>query len=41
MFTLIAIESHEEEHHAAPEEPELPEGNVGPQLSSAEAGGAH
>jgi F-type H+-transporting ATPase subunit a len=41
MFTLIAIESHEEEHHAAPEEPELPEGNVGPPLSAAEAGGAH
>jgi F-type H+-transporting ATPase subunit a len=41
MFTLIAIESHEEEHHAAPEQPELPEGNVGPPLSTAEPHGAH
>jgi F-type H+-transporting ATPase subunit a len=37
MFTLIAIESHEEEEHAAPERPELPEGNIGPPLATTEA----
>jgi F-type H+-transporting ATPase subunit a len=41
MFTLIAIESHGEEEHAAPERPEQPEENVGPPLSAAEPGGAH
>ena len=41
MFTLIAIESHEEEHHAAPEPPELPEGNIAPPLSTAETNPAH
>jgi hypothetical protein len=39
MFTLIAIESHEEEGHAAPERPE-PEGNTAPPLSTAEPHGA-
>jgi F-type H+-transporting ATPase subunit a len=38
MFTLIAIESHEEEAHAAPELADLPEGNIGPPLSGAEVG---
>jgi F-type H+-transporting ATPase subunit a len=41
MFTLIAIESHEEEAHAAPELSDLPEGNIGPPLSGMEAGQAH
>jgi F-type H+-transporting ATPase subunit a len=34
MFTLIAIEGHEEEAHAAPELADLPEGNLGPPLSA-------
>jgi F-type H+-transporting ATPase subunit a len=41
MFTLIAIESHEEDGHAAPEPPELPEGNIAPPMSTAEPHGAH
>jgi F-type H+-transporting ATPase subunit a len=41
MFTLIAIESHEEGEHAAPERPDLPEGKVGPPLSTAEPHGAN
>jgi F-type H+-transporting ATPase subunit a len=34
MFTLIAIESHDEEAHAAPEFADDPEGEIGPPLSS-------
>ncbi len=41
MFTLIAIESHEEEARAAPEFADLPQGNMGPPLSGAQAGPAH
>jgi len=41
MFTLIAIESHDEGEHAAPERPELPEGKVGPPLSTTETSSAH
>jgi F-type H+-transporting ATPase subunit a len=40
MFTLIAIESHEEEAHAAPELRDLPQGNIGPPLTGT-AGAAH
>jgi F-type H+-transporting ATPase subunit a len=35
MYTIIAVESHEEEH-AAPEYANLPEGNLGPPLSGAQ-----
>ncbi len=35
MFTLLAIESHDEEAHAAPSMATEPEGNVGPPLSAA------
>jgi F-type H+-transporting ATPase subunit a len=35
MFTLLAIESHDEEAHAAPSLATEPEGNVGPPLSAA------
>ena len=41
MFTLIAIESHEEEAHAAPELADIPEGNIGPPLSGMQPGSAH
>ena len=41
MFTLIAIESHHEEEHAAPELADLPEGNLPPPLSTPQAGAAH
>ena len=41
MFTLIAIESHDEEAHAAPELSDLPEGNMGPPLSAMERGASH
>jgi F-type H+-transporting ATPase subunit a len=41
MFTLIAIESHEEEAHAAPELRDLPEGNLGPPLTTGTAGATH
>jgi F-type H+-transporting ATPase subunit a len=40
MFTLIAIESHEAEAHAAPELRDLPQGNIGPPLTGT-AGAAH
>ena len=36
MYTLIAIESHDEEAHAAPEFEADPEGNLGPPLSGME-----
>jgi len=35
MFTLLAIESHDEEAHEAPNMATEPEGNVGPPLSAA------
>jgi hypothetical protein len=35
MFTLLAIESHDEEAHAAPSMATEPEGNIGPPLSTA------
>ncbi len=34
MFTLLAIESHDEEAHAAPALASEPEGNIGPPLAS-------
>ncbi len=37
MFTLLAIESHDEEAHAAPAMATEPEGNVGPPLSAVSA----
>jgi F-type H+-transporting ATPase subunit a len=36
MYTIIAVESHGEEEHSAPEYANLPEGNVGPPLSGAQ-----
>jgi hypothetical protein len=36
MYTLIAIESHDEEAHAAPAFETDPEGGLGPPLSSVE-----
>ena len=40
MYTLIAIESHDEEEHAAPEFAHDPEGNMGPPLSGMEPAAA-
>jgi F-type H+-transporting ATPase subunit a len=40
MYTIIAMEGHSEEAHAAPAFADLPEGNLGPPLS-VEPGGAH
>jgi F-type H+-transporting ATPase subunit a len=40
MYTIIAMEGHDEEAHAAPAYADMPEGNLGPPLS-AEAGSAH
>ena len=39
MYTIIAVESHHEEEHAAPEFADDPEGNMGPGLASMGAGG--
>ena len=36
MYTLIAIESHDDEEHAAPAFADDPEGNLGPPLSGME-----
>ena len=41
MYTLIAVESHEEEEHAAPAFATDPEGNMAPPLSVMERGAAH
>jgi F-type H+-transporting ATPase subunit a len=41
MFTLIAIESHHEEEHAAPELADLPQGNLPPPISTPQPGAAH
>ena len=41
MYTLIAVESHEEEDHAAPEFATEPEGGIGPPLSAVESPAAH
>ena len=41
MYTLIAIESHDEEEHAAPAFAAEPEGNVGPPLSGMEPAAHH
>jgi F-type H+-transporting ATPase subunit a len=38
MYTIIAVESHGEEEHAAPAFADEPEGNVGPPLASMQAG---
>lgn len=40
MYTIIAMEGHDEEAHAAPEFADMPEGNIGPPLS-AQQGSAH
>ena len=40
MYTIIAIEGHHEEEHAAPAFADLPEGNIGPPLA-AQQGSAH
>jgi F-type H+-transporting ATPase subunit a len=40
MYTIIAMEGHHEEEHAAPAYADVPEGNVGPPLS-AQQGTAH
>ena len=40
MYTIIAMEGHGEEAHAAPEFADMPEGNLGPPLS-AQPGSAH
>jgi len=40
MFTMIAIEGHTEEVHAAPEFADDPQGNVGPALSTTNPSGA-
>ena len=37
MYTIIAVESHSEEEHAAPEFADDPEGNLGPPLASMQA----
>jgi F-type H+-transporting ATPase subunit a len=39
MYTVIAIESHEEEEHAAPEYATEPEGNLAPPLAAMPHGG--
>ena len=41
MYTLIAIESHEEEEHAAPVFANDPEGNLGPPLAGMEPAAHH
>jgi len=41
MYTIIAMEGHEEEAHAAPAFANDPEGNIGPPLSGAPASPAH
>ncbi len=41
MYTIIAMEGHGEEAHAAPAYADYPEGNLGPPLSGAEHGSAH
>ncbi len=41
MYTIIAMEGHDEEAHAAPEFADFPEGNLGPPLSGAQPGAAH
>ena len=41
MYTLIAVESHEEEAHAAPEYATDPEGGMGPPLSAMSSPAAH
>ena len=41
MYTIIAVESHGEEEHAAPEYGDMPEGNLGPPLAAGEGAGAH
>jgi F-type H+-transporting ATPase subunit a len=40
MYTIIAMEGHDEEAHAAPEYADVPEGGMGPPLS-AQTGPAH
>jgi F-type H+-transporting ATPase subunit a len=40
MYTIIALEGHHEEEHAAPAFADMPEGNIGPPLS-AQQGSAH
>jgi F-type H+-transporting ATPase subunit a len=40
MYTIIAMEGHHEEEHAAPAFADLPEGNIGPPLA-AQQGSAH
>ena len=40
MYTIIAMEGHDEEAHAAPKFADMPEGNLGPPLS-AQPGSAH
>ena len=41
MYTLIAIESHDEEEHAAPAFADDPEGNLGPPLAGMEPAAHH
>jgi len=41
MYTLIAVESHEDEEHAAPEYATVPEGGIGPPLSAVESPASH
>jgi len=41
MYTLIAVESHDEEEHAAPEYATEPEGNIAPPLSAMQNPAAH
>jgi F-type H+-transporting ATPase subunit a len=41
MYTIIAMEGHHEEEHAAPAYADYPEGNLGPPLAGAEQGSAH
>jgi F-type H+-transporting ATPase subunit a len=41
MYTIIAVESHHEDEHAAPEFADVPEGNIAPALSSMGAGTSH
>jgi F-type H+-transporting ATPase subunit a len=41
MYTLIAIESHDEEAHAVADFVEGPEGNIGPPLSGMEPAAHH
>jgi F-type H+-transporting ATPase subunit a len=41
MYTIIAMEGHDEEAHAAPAYADYPEGSLGPPLSGAEGTPAH